>query len=214
MFKEFLRAPADSGRLDTPKKIVTGHGIDLERYRPFNVPRRPILITVGRIAPRKDLLAFVKLCTRLREGGTAFSALVVGEPRLESDRAYAQAVRDTVVANGLEQVVHLVGSQTGDELVRTYSESALLVSESRTGSLDKAVLESLACATPVIAVGESFRGFPGVTIVPDVSGDEALVLARTALEQTMAHPEARAGVAERANLKNLIQRLESILYAV
>ena len=206
-------ATEDSMRLKTSKKIVTGHGIDLDIYKAQNIPRRPLLISVGRIAPRKDQIAFVKLCAHLRDAGISFSAMIVGLPRVAGDVAYSEEVMKAIASNHLESIVEMVGSKTGSELIKIYSEAALFVSTSKTGSLDKVVLESLACETPAIAIGESFRGFPGVTIVPDVVGDEAFDIVRGALAHPIAHPEARAGVAAKADLHLLIKKLESNLYA-
>lgn len=210
---QILTATDDSMRIPSPKKIVMGHGIDLERFRPCVVRRTSLIVTVGRISARKDQLAFVALCDllRRREPSLAFRAMIVGDPRLPEDVAYAVRVKEEIARLGLAEIVSVETSKLGDELVALYSRAAVFASPSRTGSLDKVVLEALACETPVVAVGSSYRGFPGVTLAPSLTDDAAVDAVLAALRHPAAHPDARDGVKKSADIDTLIGRLRELL---
>ncbi|MEK7116166.1 MAG: glycosyltransferase [Patescibacteria group bacterium] len=208
-----LTATEDSMRIPSRKKIVMGHGIDLERFCPASVPREPLLLTIGRISQRKDQLAFIALCDliRSRASSLAFRAMIVGDPRLPEDIAYTQRVKEEIARLGLADIVTMSPSLLGDALVALYSRSAIFASPSRTGSLDKVVLEALACETPVVAVGSSYRGFSGVTLAPSLTDDAAVDAVLAALRHPAARPVAREGVKKAADIDSFIGRLRTVL---
>lgn len=112
------------------------HGIDLDLFRPtpgadLGLPR-PLFLYVGRVAPEKNLEAFL----RLELPG---SKLVCGGgPLLERyRRRYPQ--------------VHFRGSVPRHELIATYGAADTFVYPSRTDTFGLVMLESLACGTPVAA---------------------------------------------------------------
>jgi glycosyltransferase involved in cell wall biosynthesis len=212
---DIFTATEDSCRLATAKKHVLGHGINLEAFLVGTETREPMLLTVGRIAPRKDQLALVRLAEELQKemGMRPWRIIIVGRPALPSDRAYEQEVRLAIERAGLTDRVLLVGEKKGPELLALYQRAALFVNPSRTGSLDKVVLEALACGTPALVVGTSYDGFAGVQRVDDVAIAAGVQRAVAALERPQAMPEARHGVHERANLDGLIDRLGARMMA-
>jgi len=212
---KILTATEESMRLATPKKIVTGHGIALDAYCPQSVQRESLLITVGRISPSKNQRAFVQLCARLRyrHPDLPFRAKIVGDTRLVTDRTYDKTLREDIVHAKLQDVVERVPSLLGVDLMRLYSQAALFVSTSHTGSLDKVVLEALACETPVFALDEAFRRIPTIRMASEPWSDIVVDEVARILQHPSASPEAREGVIRTVDLTALIKRIESILYA-
>ena len=111
-------------------------GVDLDHFRPepaepWNLPR-PIFAYVGRVAPEKNIGAFLDL-------DLPGSKLVVGDgPQLASlKRAYPKA--------------HFVGARYGADLSRAYAGADVFVFPSVTDTFGLVLLESLACGTPVAA---------------------------------------------------------------
>ncbi|MDE2435750.1 MAG: glycosyltransferase family 1 protein [Sphingomonadales bacterium] len=109
---------------------------------------RPILLNVGRVAPEKNLEAFLSL-------DTPGSKVVVGEgPAMDALR---QRYPDA----------HFLGSLSGEELASAYRSADCFVFPSRTDTFGLVVIEALACGVPVAAfpvagpidiVGPSGRG--------------------------------------------------------
>jgi glycosyltransferase involved in cell wall biosynthesis len=156
--RAIFTASPESLRLDTPKRVVTGHGIDLQHFddhgeRPEAPPR---LLAVGRLTPAKDPLCLVAALERLRERGRSVHLDLVGGELAAGDLAYGREVRETIARAGLEEHVHLHGAVPYREVPALYRSSTLLVSASRTGSVDKVVLEAMACRRPVVTCNEAF----------------------------------------------------------
>lgn len=152
-------------------------GVDTELFRPLpglelDGPK-PHLMYVGRIAPEKNIEAFLSLDVP----GTKF---VVGDgpARAKLEARYPD--------------VRFLGVHHGDELVRHYSAADVFVFPSRTDTLGLVMLEAFACGVPVAAlpvqgpldvVGESRAG---------VLAEDLADAVRGCLELDPAHCRPRA----------------------
>jgi glycosyltransferase involved in cell wall biosynthesis len=208
-------ATSESMRLLSAKKIVTGHGIDTNTFSITNVSRKPILLTVGRVSPRKKLEELIQLASRIHEQNPElnFHLDIVGEPYLESDHTYQETLRTLIASKNLSDIVRFHGALLGNDLISTYQEAALFVTASQTGSLDKAVLESLACGTPVVAASNVFGGFEGVRLTNGAWSDEDIRFASETLKNPTSSQVAHQDVATKAGLSSLVSRLAQILLA-
>lgn len=127
-------------------------GIDQHLFTPVG-PRHPamcalpgpVLLNVGRVAPEKNLEAFL-------DAEVPGSKVVVGDgPALESlRRRYPH--------------VHFLGALSGEELASAYRAADCFVFPSLTDTFGLVVIEALACGTPV-------AGFP-VTGPVDILGTD------------------------------------------
>ena len=212
----------ESFRLPSRKLIVTGHGIDTDRFAPAAALRPPgepfTAVSVGRLSPVKRVEVLIAAARLLHARGLAFRLRLVGDP-LEQHAAYADQVR--AEAADLSGVVEFAGPVAHAQVVDAYRAAAVMVTASVTGSVDKAVLEAMACGLPVIASGEPYRAmlapWSGALLFPE--GDAAALADRLAALMQMPPADRRAlGLALREivvrehSLSKLIQRLaEEIL---
>lgn len=151
-------ASEESLRLETPKRVVTGHGVDTRRFAPGGVePVRPIrLLTVGRLTPAKDPLTILAALGILVSRGFDLHLDVVGDVLASGDDAYRRRVEEQIEVGALRERVVLHGAVPYRDIAPFYQRSTMLVSASRTGSIDKVVLEAMACARPVVTCNDSF----------------------------------------------------------
>lgn len=181
-------ASKESFRLRSPKVRVMGHGIDVDFFSPdVRVVRGDSVLSIGRLmkSKRHDLI--------IRAAALAGRELrIVGDgPERENLEVLARAVGAHVLFLG-----GLAQSQLRDE----YRQAALFIHASETGSLDKVVLEALACGLPVLTTSTSLRGLP-VTVVertPDALAEAV---------RTFSHPNTQAlatYVREQHSLQKLI----------
>jgi glycosyltransferase involved in cell wall biosynthesis len=147
-----LAGPAVERRLR-----ITGHGIDTGRYAPNGsppaVPRR--LLAVGRLSPSKRYDRLLESVARLQFAD--WHLRIAGPPLYPSDQAHAAALRAQVDALGIAERVEFAGAIPYQQMPGEYRAAWALAHTSATGSLDKVVLEAMACATPVLSTAPSSR---------------------------------------------------------
>lgn len=118
-----------------PRLAIWRKGVDTRLFAPLrerSKPERPVFLYVGRIAPEKNLEAFLAL-------DLPGEKRVVGDgpQRAELEARYPEA--------------SFLGYRHGRELAAAYAEASVLVFPSRTDTYGLVMLEALACGTPVAA---------------------------------------------------------------
>jgi glycosyltransferase involved in cell wall biosynthesis len=182
--------------------VVTGHGIDCGHFRAGSWPRPVEVLTVGRLAPSKgqdELLAALALlpaCPRTE---------IAGEILLPADapfreRLHAAARRD------FPGRVSFLGAVPWPAVADVMRRARVMVNASRTGSVDKVVLEAMACGTLPLTCNESFAPLLGPELAAllmfrqDDPADLAAGIARL-----LALPDADAA-ALGARLRAIVER--------
>lgn len=153
-----VTASPESFRLPSSRLRVIGHGVDTHSFIPAAeaAPDRPFtLISAGRIAPVKRLETVIDAAARLRAEGLPLRLKIVGEPA-PPDAEYAARLRRSA-ESALGEALDWVGPTTYARMPDTYRTADVMVNTSDTGSVDKAVLEAMACGLPVVTANEAFR---------------------------------------------------------
>ncbi len=150
-------ASHESLRLDTPRRVVTGHGIDLHHFGrrdedPVDPPR---ILAVGRLTPAKDPLTVIEAIRLLHASGRDLRLDLVGGGLTVADKAYGERVREALARSGIEQCVTLAGEVPYRDIGGWYDRASVVVNASFTGSIDKVVLEAMASRRPVVSCNEA-----------------------------------------------------------
>ena len=148
-------------RLPSNKLVIAGQGIDTDVFKPAESPRpeRPFtVLSVGRISPVKDYETLVMAADILvnQQGHRGFRFVVVGGVGTAEQEEYAHHLGELVKARRLEAYIEFVGSVPHGRVVDYYRQADAFASTSRTGSLDKAGLEAMACGLPLLTCNEAF----------------------------------------------------------
>ncbi len=211
-------ASRESFRLLSKKVEIMGHGIGVEEYarRAFNQPPAGAyrLLVAGRISPAKDLDTVIRAIVELKNKQEAPSVIlrIVGESILLKDKGYESNIRK--LAQSLNVCVIFEGGVSNQQMPRIYQQSHLLIHTSRTGSIDKVVLEALASGRLVISSSEAFADLTKEGLAYAFPQGDYKALAdkieevyKSGALKRLPNQRAIDYVRENHNLDNLIERI-------
>lgn len=145
---DIFTASKESFRLPSRKLIVTGHGIDTEFFSPDkSVIRGKHLLSVGRLMKSKRHDIAIEVAAKAGR-----------ELRIAGDGPEEMNLRKLAETFGAN--VQFLGGLKQTQLRDEYRKAAFFIHTSETGSLDKVVLEALACDVPVATSAHAFHNFP------------------------------------------------------
>jgi glycosyltransferase involved in cell wall biosynthesis len=142
-----------------PGKIhLIHHGIDLEVFREGGAAKeagppsaRPLVLSVGRLVPKKGHEDLISACAALRTRGVDFECLIVGSGPLRD------ALSSAIASRGLQNVVSLRGAMTHLQLIELYRRADLFVLAPRIAEdgdrdgIPNVIAEAMAVGVPVVA---------------------------------------------------------------
>lgn len=154
-----LTASRESFRLPSQKVRILGHGIDTAAFSPGPAPEGPpVVLSAGRISPAKGHDVVLDAAARLitRAGVPPFEVQIAGEVHVAADAAYRARLEARTAQPDLAGRVRWLGAVPYVRMPAAYRSATVFVNCSDTGSLDKTVLEAMACGTPVLTSNEAF----------------------------------------------------------
>ncbi|HEY4475019.1 MAG TPA: glycosyltransferase family 4 protein [Candidatus Paceibacterota bacterium] len=152
--------------LGTNKLKVIGQGIDTERFKPiqgsrFKVQNSFKVVSVGRITPSKDYETLIKASEILKDDGAKFQVEIAGQPATGNDIEYMEKLKKTLENKKMTDMFQFIGPIVNKDLPPFLRSADLFVNMSHTGSLDKAILEAMACGLPVLTCNEALKSVLG-----------------------------------------------------
>jgi len=148
-------------RLASKKLFVLSQGIDTEVFSPPSQPGHDYertALSVGRITRRKRLDEVIESMALLRQGREDLRLLLAGGPITDSDRRYEAEIRARARLHNVDDLVEFGGPVPFHRVRDIYRRGAIFLNVSETGSLDKAILESMASGCIPISRNRSFTG--------------------------------------------------------
>lgn len=147
-------------RLPSDKLFIVGQGVDTERFRPpadnGSLYDRTV-VSVGRITPVKRIEEMIEAVAILRrERGLDVRLRLFGGSLISEDRRYEARLRQLASARGLNGLVRFEGPVPFGEVAAAYHCGGLFLNLSETGSIDKAILESMASGCIPVSRNTSF----------------------------------------------------------
>lgn len=171
---KIFTASRESFRFESKKVIITGHGIDTQLFKPSQDPTLSVkepglgrqavgqtlrILAGGRITPSKNYETLIEAAKILKKRDFLFKIDIFGEPILESDYKYREKLFQIIKESGLEPNFNFLGKVLNDVMPKLYQEHNLFVHLSRTGSLDKVILEAMACGIKVVSSNDASKTF-------------------------------------------------------
>lgn len=136
------------GRIYQISPQLSYHGIDAERFAPLALENEPFLLSVGSLTPLKGFDFLVEALAEL-PADQRLPLMIASNFQNPPERAYLEQL-----ARHKQVDLRFAGSVSDDELVALYNRALLTVYAPLREPFGLVPLESMACATPVVAVSE------------------------------------------------------------
>lgn len=208
--RRVFSASQESFRLNTPKARFIGHAIDTDFFTPDSSVTRTHgkLITVGRISSVKRLDLLIDAIDSLRRQGRDVTLHIIGVPVVEQDHFYKMRLHEQLARLGLDDFVSFCGGLSEGDILRAYQTASVCLNASQTGSIDRAMLEAMACGCPVVTSNEAFRVVVPLGGFVDPATPQAFADAiRSQLDHPVALEALRPIVVGRHNLQRTLGAL-------
>lgn len=151
-------ASKESFRLVTKKLLVTGHGVlgpqSQTFNKEFNVPLQ--VSVVGRISEVKQVMKVVEIFELMIKQTDAVLT-IVGDTLTSADVVYKKKLIDLIHQKGLEDKVLFTGALAPQAVLEMFEKTDMMLHTSKTGSIDKVVLEALLAHVLVLTENEAFK---------------------------------------------------------
>lgn len=202
-------ASEESFKIDTSKKYVTGHGIDTCVFKPQQMEKTLDFITVGRIAESKNLEAMIEAVGIVKKN-TDIRLQIVGSPVTSDDSEYKKKLEVLISSLGLQDVVNFHGPIQHKNLPELLGRSKVFVTTAINGSLDKVILEAMACGLPVISMAEGSKSLPLKDGQVKTSEELVIAIMRVLGSSNYHYSEYVTYVESTHGLKQLIQNINNL----
>jgi glycosyltransferase involved in cell wall biosynthesis len=138
------------------KTVVMPAGVDLRLYQQqVAVVKSDRLLCLGRVSPVKKIDQLILSIGLLKRQGVIINLDIAG-PRNNRDAAYYDELQQLVRENSLVEQVRFLPAIPPSELPAFYNHYRWLVNLTPSGSLDKTILEALACGLVVLTSNQFF----------------------------------------------------------
>ncbi len=169
------------------------------------------ILSLGRIAPSKNLHILLDALAELKREGTIFSTQIIGDA-LSKDQSYLASLKKQVREIGLAEVVEFKPGVQNDQTPELYNQAEVFVNLSHSGMYDKTIFEALACGCLVLASNDNLLGqLDARQIITDRSAGVIAQKLLTLLSLPVAEKEnmIKIGltVAQKNNLTSLVDQL-------
>lgn len=196
-------AAPNSFPLPSPKVHVLGHGIDASRFVPGEDQPTdpPLVLAVGRLAPIKHHHILLEAAARLRDQGVTARYALAGGVTSADGAVYKASLQAQIAALEMGEWFTLLGVVQGAALLDLYRQASIVTNLSPPGLFDKAALEAMLMARPVLVANTAFDDLLGeyttALRLPAPDDADAVTAQLRALLQVSAEKRAIIGTALR-----------------
>lgn len=221
--RKIFTASKESCRLKSDKIVITGHGIDTNKFRSQISPQKKStgqanlksggkfkIITAGRVAPSKNIHLLIEVAEVLRKINFNFEIKIAGSSILEQDKIYFEKLKNLVEEKNLQDEIKFAGKILNKNITEFYQKGDLFINLSDTGSIDKAVLEAMASGILVLTSNEAFKNILAEKYFT-AKNPEEIAEKILALSKDNFDPSLRDYVVENHSLENLAGTISDVL---
>jgi len=151
----------ESLRIQSNKRHILGHGIDANLFCPDNSLRSKdefVIASVGRISPIKDYETLIETFSLFASKYKKCRLIIAGGPGTPEQEYYYKKIQTLVAEKNLSNLVSFMGPVEYKDVPEILRGADVFAHTSKTGSLDKVVLEAMAAELLIVSSNESVAG--------------------------------------------------------
>lgn len=155
-----VTSSAEGFRLPSTRTRIIGQGIDTDLFKPGDHTKLTgEVLHIGRISRRKRIELMIRAIAELKNMASSepIRLRLIGSPLTRDDRRYEGELMRLIEFLDIGDRVMRTGHVPMDALPQAYQSALVHLNLSTTGSMDKTVLEALACGCPVLTSNVAFK---------------------------------------------------------
>ena len=193
-------------RMKSNKIAIVGQGIDANHFIPREIKPEKVdkihVLTVGRISAVKNIATSIEL---LKNNENIILHLV-GDAVTDKDVVYKESCINLINELDVAERVVWHGVVPYSKLPEMYKGAEVFINLSKTGSLDKTILEALSSMLLVVTCNDAAKGIPGVVSV-DLSNQAEIIDAIMLDASSDVAVAARKNIIDNYSLPGLINKI-------
>lgn len=219
--KKVFTAHEAAMRVNTPKRIITGHGIDVEKFKIQNskikINELITILSVGRITPSKGHDLIINAVSDLIKLGYDLKLKIIGGVIQNYHQKYLESLKKLTSDLKINEAVEFSGSVSYDKMPEYFGKSEILINAVPFGGLDKVVLEAMSAGVVPLTSNSAFLSvFPEevsqdlvfkTNDTQDLKVKLKIILDKKFYKNDDFQQELRDVVVKQHNLDNLISRI-------
>ena len=219
--KKVFTAHEAAMRVETKKRIVVGHGIDVNKFKAQSEKRKTdeeiIILSVGRITPSKGHDFIIRAIADLIKSGYSVKLKIIGGVIQEYHQEYFEYLKRLAKDLKINEKVEFLGPVSYDKMPVYLQSAEILINAVPFGGLDKVILEAMAsCVIPLTSNSAFTNVFPKnfsknlvfkQNKIEDLKEKLKHILDKKLYENEMLCRELREVVVKNHDLNNLIDRI-------
>lgn len=219
--KKVFTAHEAAMRIDTKKRIITGHGINIEKFKvkslKLKVDESITILSVGRITPSKGHDLIIKSVSDLIKSGYNLKLKIIGGVIQEYHQKYLESLKKLTSDLKINESVEFSGPVSYEKMPEYLENSEVLINAVPFGGLDKVVLEAMSSGIIPLSSNSAFLNvFPQevsadlffkVGDLEDLKNKLKNILDKKLYQNESLRAELRVVVVKNHNLDNLIDKI-------
>lgn len=221
--KKIFTAHKAAMRINTPKRIITGHGIDINKFFSLReISRRETIsditiLSVGRITPSKQHDFVINAIADLIKSGYNIKLKIIGGVIQDYHEKYSEYLKKIARNLQIEEKIEFLGPVSHENIPDYFQSADILINAVTFGGLDKVILEAMAAGVIPLTSNSAFANvFPekiaGALIFSEKDSNDLKNKLENILDRKLYQDEALCGelreiVVKNHNLDNLINQI-------
>ena len=222
--KKVFTAHEAAMRVNTSKRIVTGHGIDTDKFSRFarsgearQIQGTITVLSVGRITPSKGHDLIIHAVADLIESGYNLKLKIIGGVIQDYHQQYLKSLKELASSLNITESVEFSGPVSYNKMPEYLGGANILVNTVPFGGLDKVVLEAMSSGIIPLTSNSAFSNvFPReisedlifkVNDAEDLKNKLKNIIDKKFYQNEILRAELRNVVVKSHNLDNLISQI-------